>query len=67
MFFRITCLLKVYVVKVVMNCRKKCLVQGHVLVCDLFICLTLVPQRLTGTYVLYVLVCDVVLQFCFDA
>ena len=66
MFFRITCLLKAYVVKEVMNCRKKCLLLGHVLVCDV-VHLSHYGASKINWYICSVCLCDVVLQFRFDA
>ena len=64
MFFIITCLLKAYVVKEVMHCRKKCLVQGHVLVCDVARLSHFGASKIDW-YICSVFVCDVVLQFQF--
>ena len=66
MFFWITCLLKVYVVKEVMYCRNKYFLQGYVLVCDVVYLSHLGASKIDW-YVCFVFMCDVVLQFHFDA
>ena len=48
-----------------MHCRKKCLVHGHVLVCDV-VHLSHFGASKIDWYICSVFVCDVVLQFCFD-
>ena len=49
-----------------MNCRKKCLVQGHVLGCNVVYLSHFGASKIDWD-ICFVCMCDVVLQFHFDA